>query len=692
MMLPKLALNNVKKSVRDYSIYFITMAFAVCIFYIFNSIEGQQAMMETSPSQQLALSLLGNFMDAFSVFISAALCFLIIYANGFLIKRRKKEFGIYLILGMEKSAISRILVMETVLVGVAGLVAGLLAGVLVSQGMALVTARLLNSTVSTYHFVFSGAAAGKTMLYFGLIFLLTLIFNVVTIGRQKLIDLLNSARKNERFTPPHLARSVALFALALVCLSVAYYLALLDTFFSDTMVFLAGAVLLVAGTFLFFFSLSGFFLRLIQSRRQLYLRGLNIFTLRQISSRIHTNYVQMTFVCLALTLAICTLSSGTSIANSVAVEQKQNAPFDATIVFQKDSGDAEGTLVPHALPNLNALLQERGIDLKAIAEKYGALSLYKSPTSLTFHTVEGTPVEIPTQVIRLSDYNTLRASRDEKPIALASGSYALHANRPTGQWRKTIDAYLERQPSLDFGGVTLGTTPSSLYTDMLQTTTTRLEEVDIIVPDEYVVKDGVFALPAVKTLLNIDYRLDARTTAELDKSLSAMFGNLVLTGSDGIDLGTLVETRTEVLQIGSSATTIIAYIALYLGMVFLLASAALLAIAQLSETSDNTGRYRLLAQLGTEDRLLRGALFGQIAIYFGVPMLLAIAHSVVGITALCSIFAVLKDRNILDGSLITALILIAVYGGYFLATYIGSRGILNREVLRRLARRATSAR
>jgi putative ABC transport system permease protein len=686
-MLPKLALGNVKKSIRDYAIYFITIAFAVCIFYIFNSIESQQAMMEPSPGQAMALKLLGKFMDAFSIFISAALCFLIIYANSFLIKRRKKEFGIYLILGMEKSAISKILVMETALVGIAGLMVGVLMGVLVSQGMALVTARLLNSTISTYHFVFSVAATGKTAAYFGLTFLLTLIFNITTINKQKLITLLQSARKNESFTPPRLMRSVIVFIGALVCIGAAYYLMNLDLFFNNTLVFALAATLLVVGTFLFFFSLSGFFLRLVQQRKGLYLRNLNMFVLRQINSKIHTNYVSMTFVCLMLTLAICALSSGTGIANSIDAQQKANAPFDATVSFQQESGDEERTLIPHVKPDIEKMLREQGVDLNSVAAKWSAISLYQSPVALTMKNADGDSVKVATKVMKLSDYNAVLALHGEQPIKLEPGTYALHADLPSDPWKKALTTYLQEQPALDFNGTRLTTSPSSLYTAMIQTVSTRVEEANIIVPDEYVDKDGVPTLPAVKTLININYREGADRTAASDSTLSTLLSDKVLTGSDGIDLGTRIETRTDTLQVGSSATTIVAYIALYLGMVFLLASAALLAIAQLSEASDNISRYRLLAKIGAEDKMLRGSLLSQVAIYFGAPLLLALAHSLVGITVLCAMFTALKETHILEGSLIAALVLIAIYGGYFLATYSGSRGILNREVLYHLAQK-----
>lgn len=685
MMLPKLALGNVKKSVRDYAIYFITIAFGVCIFYIFNSIESQQAMMETSAGQRLALNLLGGFMNAFSVFISAALCFLIIYANNFLIKRRKKEFGVYLILGMEKSAISLILVIETVVVGIAGLFTGLFMGVFVSQGMALVTARLLNSVVSTYHFVFSASAVGETVIYFGLTFLLTLVFNVMTINRQKLIDLLNSGRKNEQFTPPRFALSIALFILTVVLFGITYYLMSSDSFLTNMLVFLTTVILATVGTFLFFFSLSGFLLRFVQQRKGLYLRNLNMFALRQIASKMHTNYVSMTFVCIMLTFAICTLSSGTSVAGSIMADQATNAPFDATVVFQRDTGKENETLVPYERLDVAAMMRNEGVDLATFADKWLALPLYESPVNLSMPTLEGNSVEIATKVIKLSDYNALLALRGEQPIALGSGSYAVHANLPSDARREVLTTYLAQQPSLDFNGVTLTADSSNLYTTMNQTTPTRVEHIELIVPDEYVEKDGKSLLPVVQTLLNIDYRKDAGDAATVDSKLGEIFGNRVVVSGDGVDLGCLLSTRTDVRQVGSSATTIVAYVALYLGMVFLLASAAMLAIAQLSEASDNISRYRLLAKIGTEEKMLRGALFSQIAIYFGAPLLLAIVHSIAGISALSAMFAVLKGKDILNGSVIAALIIVAVYGAYFLATYIGSKGIINREAINHLA-------
>ena len=127
-MYSKLAFRNVRRSVRDYTIYFLTLTFGVCVFYVFNSIESQQAMMSISSSDEQALQSLTMIMGYVSVFISIILGFLILYANKFLIKRRKKELGIYMTLGMDKSKMSWILMLETLLVGIVSLTVGLILG------------------------------------------------------------------------------------------------------------------------------------------------------------------------------------------------------------------------------------------------------------------------------------------------------------------------------------------------------------------------------------------------------------------------------------------------------------------------------------------------------------------------------------------------------------------------------------
>ncbi len=124
-MLFKLSLKNMRKSIKDYAIYFLTLVLGVAIFYMFNSLDSQQAMLQVSQSQKEIIKLMISMLGMVSVFVAIILGLLIVYANNFLINRRKKEFGIYMSLGMGKRQISKIILMETIFVGIISLIIGL---------------------------------------------------------------------------------------------------------------------------------------------------------------------------------------------------------------------------------------------------------------------------------------------------------------------------------------------------------------------------------------------------------------------------------------------------------------------------------------------------------------------------------------------------------------------------------------
>ena len=148
-MFSELAYKNVRRSMKDYLIYFLTLSFGVCLFYMFNSIDAQAAMMKLTAAQANYMQTLAKSIDYISVFISVILGFLVVYANGFLIKRRKKELGLYLTLGMDKSRLARLLMLETLFIGLFALAVGLVAGIFAAQGFSVVTAHMFTLRAST---------------------------------------------------------------------------------------------------------------------------------------------------------------------------------------------------------------------------------------------------------------------------------------------------------------------------------------------------------------------------------------------------------------------------------------------------------------------------------------------------------------------------------------------------------------
>ena len=281
-MYSKLAFRNLKRSFKDYAIYFLTLVFGVCIFYTFNSIESQSIMMELSEVQASAFEQVDLIMGYASIFVAFVLAFLIIYANNYLIKRRKKEFGIYMTLGMDKGNLSRIIFFETLLVGIISLAIGLGIGVILSQGLSVLTAKMFKVNLLKFKFVFSYSAMIKTLISFGIIYILVLMFNSMSIRKIQLIDLINSSKKNENIKVRNIWISVFIFIVSLIMIGYAYYL-ILDNGTATLGISVSGTSILLGavGTFLFFFSLSGFLLKLVQSNKKLYLKDLNMFVLRQ---------------------------------------------------------------------------------------------------------------------------------------------------------------------------------------------------------------------------------------------------------------------------------------------------------------------------------------------------------------------------------------------------------------------------
>ena len=341
-MFCKLALRNVTRSLKDYAVYFLTLTFGVCIFYIFNSLESQWCMQMLARSSHYIVDTILVFMDVFSVFVSVVLACLILYANTFLMKRRKRELATYFLLGLPTGKVSLLLVLETLLIGLLSLAAGLLLGILLSHGLALLTMAMFASypTDESFGFILSWKAIFKTVLYFGVIFLVVMGFTGLSVSRARLIDLIQGGRKNEEMRERPLWRSVLTFLLGVVLLLVAYAMLLIRGINRIDSLFFLMLALGTLGTLLFFRSLSGFLLRLVKGHKKLYYKDLNMFVLRQFNSRIHTTYVSMTVICLLLLLAIGVTACCVGLNNTIGAMTDASAPYDFTcLLYTSDAAD-----------------------------------------------------------------------------------------------------------------------------------------------------------------------------------------------------------------------------------------------------------------------------------------------------------------------------------------------------------------
>lgn len=656
-MYSRIALRNMKRSLKDYTIYFLTLVFGVCIFYTFNSIESQKVMMEVNSYQESGFEMISKVMEVASVFISFILGFLIIYANGYLIKRRKKEFGVYMTLGMEKRSISKILFMETIIIGLISLGMGLILGTFLSQGLSILTAKMFQTKLTSFKFIFSKGACVKTIGCFGLIYIVVFLFNSISIGKVNLIDLITSSRKNQKVTIKNIWVSFVIFILSIIILGTSYYMVLKQGVAEISALNLVPIILGCIGTFLFFFSLSGFLLKIAQSNKKSYLKDLNMFVLRQINSKINTTFISMTFICLMIFFAICTLSAGLGISKSLNNDIKDLTQFDVTLTSNIGNKDIEKAL------------KESNLDINKYAEKYVKYCTYGSSIGFKdFFTEDGmkkgssfypvaTNQSIP--IVKLSDFNNIMRMVGKTEIKLNKQEYASYTN--ANSLTKIIQESLDRKTKININGSSLSPSKNKV----LEVTTSNLTiKNDMCV---FIVEDSVVdGLNIIKSSLNLNFKGDKLS---MEKEFNKEVKGVIDRNKNTI----LVFQKEVILATSTGIGVVVSYLAIYIGVIFLITSAAVLALQQLSESADNIERYKLLKKIGVDDKMINKSILTQVGIYFMMPLSLAIVHSIVGLKISSNVVSVVGDENIIKYILITSVILIVIYGGYFVATYNGAK-------------------
>ena len=659
-MYSKLAFRNLKRSFKDYAIYFLTLVFGVCIFYAFNSIQSQGIMLDFSEVQKEAFEMVDQVMGYASIFISFVLAFLIIYANNYLIKRRKKEFGVYMTLGMDKGKLSKILFIETLLVGIISLVIGLGLGIIISQGLSLLTAKMFQVKISHFKFVYSHSAMIKTIISFGIIYILVLMFNSVSIGKVQLIDLLNSSKKNENIKVRNVWVSVFTFIISLVMIGLAYY-KVLDNGASTIGINGPSILLGAGGTFFFFFSLSGFLLKLVQSNKRLYLKNLNMFVLRQINSKINTVFISMSFICLLLFTGICMLAGGLGISSALNSDLKDLTQHDLTII------NYDGV-------NIEEYFKEKGLTLDDYSDDYVSYINYKSDLKYNDIIKEEDRKELKdlypiatnseVQIISLSKFNELMKMANKEEISLNPGEYAIFSD--IKEANKALNTAIKEEKEININGNILKPSDNKVielvaYNDIMK------NNICTIIVNDNIVSD----LTPYTSYVNMNYKNDdSKIIIAKIEEVNKRSGDTYFVSND----------KESLFASSSSMGATISYLGIYMGGIFLITSAAVLALQQLSESTNNIARYNLLKKIGVDEKLINKSLLIQIAIYFLMPLSLALIHSIAGLEFSKRIITLFGSISIMKNILISLAVLVIIYGGYFIATYFGAKKNINNSI------------
>ena len=663
-MLFRLSVKNFKKSIRDYSIYFFTMILGIAVFYIFNAIETQTAMMEVTKTKAAIVDMMNGVMDGVSIFVSFILGYLIVYASRFMLKKRKMEFGVYMTLGMSRVKIAGILWMETIWMGVISLAAGLVIGMGLSQFMSLVVSYLFQADVSRFVFVISGKAVVKSVVYFLIIYVVVMIFNTIAIGRTRLIDFMTAGKKKEKNLLKNPVASAVIFLLACGILGYAYYnvTAGSKNLVSEYQV-LAQVILGIVGTILVFWSLAGFFMWILGKMPKIYYKKINSFVFGEISNKLNSTVISCSVICLLMFMTICILFSAFARKDFKEAEAKKLAPVDISMV--KALGDGK---------TIEEVMKEKKISQKDFQDVL-TLTTYQTQ-EVTQGDIVGDAVESwklgeeylnqKLEIISASAYNQAAKKYHLPAYELEENQYLMVADMEgaVGIFNKG----LKENPELTIKGKTYYPKETTCQDGFLMMNYSPQNQGFLVVPDSVKFTEEEQG----KNYFIADYTKNTKAfREEVDGKLYER-----MNGKSENEFPVYFTTQSSVHDdtIGSSAMYI--FLGLYLGICFLISGAAVLSLKILSDAADSKEKYQILQKLGCSQREICRGLRKQNGTVFLLPVMLAVIHSIFGIQVCMNLLSIYDTKGVGPALLLTVVLIGIIYGGYYLVSQLGCEKIV----------------
>lgn len=674
-MLCKLAWGNVRRAGRDYLVYLLTLTLGVTVFYAFNTISMQVDI--AGIDEEGLAQVMGSMLGDLTYFLAGVMAFLMVYANNFIMKRRKKEFGLYQVLGMGRGRVATIMALETVIVSVVAFVAGIVLGVGLSQLMTFFTASLFKTQIANFHFFFSMHAFNLTLACMLVMFVLTLLLNLRAVRRTKLIELMGAERRNETIKTRNPWIAIAIFAVGVVLVGVAYYRLLRDGFpltatdgkLQEAMnQFGITTAMVTVGTFALFWGLSGMLIKLLQSLRGVYWRGLNMFTVRQLAAKVNTVCFSMGVIAMTLFLAITSVTCGMSIASVMNENLERYNPADMSQTYVYYTPDTLDYYKEYVNPSEadRMVLADSTVDLYSawhgdpwhgdrkdksadnndetgkkvniadVAGEHVQIDSY-----LSYPLGGSNPSVIPSEMCKTmgeklpkafegsnadmtglsvtpaSQYNKLRQMMGEEPVSIGRDQYLLTCDMG-GELVDLYTKYMAGGHALTLGGHTLkpATDKSDEDTAAIANSAMGSNGGTVVVADELL---SQLNLQPYSSNLLVNYKQGMDVTKADESIKYTVLDNLLVDGKEPGSWGIFI-TRSEMYAQAAQMNGLISYLAIYIGFVLVVACAAILSIQQLSNVADGSRSYRVLAQIGCDDRQIRHSVMAQQAVFFLSPL------------------------------------------------------------------------
>lgn len=679
----KLAWGNLRRALKDFTVYFVTLMLSVSLFYSFNTLTNQAFFVGLSSSTSHLVLRMAELITGLSIFLMIVIGILIVYANVFFMRRRVREFATYLLLGMKKSSLAFVILIENFIVGICALIVGLLVGVVVSQFSSLAVLKLFNSPVERFHFLLVPQAVIFTACMFGVVFVLSTLCATFVISRTRLSVLFRSSFASDRFKIKNPWITLVLFVVSVLLIAQAYRMFSYEVLTAnDGGAFLYCTALVVLGTALFFYSVSTAFTQIARAIKPLYYRGLNLYVVRQFASRINSSWISMTMICATIFIALCTLSIGFTAVASIRTQESLMAPTDFFADFIcKDGYEPEQTdklvsLMAQEIPSWNTTVRGTArltsYTLGEADNVYTIANLISDCGLSKEQAIDGVPIDVavnPVYFVGCSEYNRFRALAGLQPIELADNEVRF-ASYP---------GLADQTDSLASSGKTI--TLADKYHNVRIKPKLKLSDLaglssnpcSLIVPDSWVHT----MKPRQTRLFAQFYASSKEVNEQFSQELadSNKHAQGILGQNNAYHLHVMnTALRYEMLEAALAIRVMGTFVAVYTGIILLITSAAILSIQQLSELSYMRESYTKLLQLGATRASCSGTIFTQLGIWFMLPCSLAISHAFCVMKEMDALYTIMgADTEAKQWLFITAGIVLAIYALYLLMTFVVMR-------------------
>lgn len=650
-MLTKLAVRNIKRSINDYLLYVITITLILSLMFAFNSMMFSDLILGMNAHMTDYKSLL----ILFSIIVLVVVAWLVNYMTKFMLEKRSREFGTYLILGMENKDVSKLFFYENIIFGVIALVLGCFIGSFVFQGLVIIVTAFFGQEYSLKA-EFSVYAMLLTIAYYFVIQILVVFRNNRYLKKLKIHDLINADKVNEQVQVKHVTRNVIMFVLSLVAGAIACIKA-------PVIVVVICIIFFIYG---FYMGISGIMVLLVNKTKRFKYKKMHMFVFRQLASKINTMGFTMGTIAMLFTLALLSSNYAIGLSNYKA-EIEKYAPFDICLTDLEAGKD---------FAEAREMLQQDGWVKNDLV-----YSIYQGKNDtlrkvLKENQVSGGYLKYDTYM-KVSDYNVLRGFLGLEKISLKDKEYALHCVASVSKYYKK---WLQENEAMEICGAAYQC--QGIYEEDFAQNGQNGAGYVVIVPDATAEQMEVYYSQYVcDTLKETDNDLyeklkkyvtqdaenwstSAEREGELDHgmgvdSMYAIFDNIMVKNG-----GMVSEVEAAIITVVSSI--------FYVALVFICVALTILAVQQLSDSTKYKYRYRVLHHMGVDECGRAKLIWKQLLIYFGCPLVIPVLISMVISFKLNQIMLTgtqIQTGNHLFFGLALALFLL-VYSIYFSVTYL----------------------